>query len=353
MRREKYCVEGLDSETMEKARARMDSLAKPIGSLGELEETAIRLAGITKSLQPELSKKAMVVFAADNGIWEEGISPIPQEVTLTQTVNMTKNLAGINVLSRYAGADLYLVDVGIRTDEPIDGVIDRKVMKGTRDMAKGPAMSREEALKALEVGRSFAKELAAQGYGLIAPGEMGICNTSSSSAVLSCLAGVPVEQVTGKGAGLDDALYRKKINAIQQAIEKNAPDAGDPLDVLAKVGGLDIAAMAGFYLGAAESRIPAVVDGFIAIVAALVAYRLAPNIREYLFGSHHSEERGYGVAREILGLYPLLNLHLRLGEGTGCPLAFFVIEAAAKIMKEMGTLEQGDIDPEVLVDIRE
>ena len=351
----RYCekIEPLDREAMEQAGKRLDSLAKPIGSLNELEKIATVLCGIFKTTDVKIRKKAVAVFAADNGIFEEGISPVPQAVTAVQTVNMTKGITGINVLSNHAGADVYLVDVGINSEDDIPGVINKKVMKGTQNMAKGPAMSREQAEQALQVGFDMAVSLAKEGYDLLAPGEMGICNTSSSAAVLSGLTGTDVRSVTGMGVGLNQEMYEKKVQAVQQALEINRPNREDPVEVLSKVGGLDIAAMAGFYLGAAHMRRPVVVDGFISIVAALVACRIAPETRSYLFGSHQSMEKGYEIARKELGIHPLLNLHLRLGEGSGCPMAFFIIEAAAKILTEMGTLEQGNIDSEDLVDIRE
>ncbi|MGI6175644.1 MAG: nicotinate-nucleotide--dimethylbenzimidazole phosphoribosyltransferase [Christensenellales bacterium] len=342
----------LDIEAMDEAQVRMDALCKPIGSLGELEEIAVQLAGITGQVENDLTKKAMVVFAADNGIWEEKISPLPQSITLVQTQNMVKGITGVCVLAKQAGADVRIVDIGINTREPVEGVIDKKIMRGTYSIAQGPAMSRIEAERAIMIGFDMAQELKEQGYAMVAPGEMGICNTSTASAVLCALTGAAPEETTGKGAGLDETTFQRKIEVIKKALKKNKPQDGDVVDVLCKVGGLDIAAMTGFYLGAAFARMPVVIDGVISIAAALCAYRINPLCRQYMFASHHSLEKGYAVAQKTLDVQNLINVHLRLGEGSGCPLAFFVIESAAHIMTDMGTFEQANIDAEDMVDIR-
>jgi nicotinate-nucleotide--dimethylbenzimidazole phosphoribosyltransferase len=342
-----------DETAMEKAGQRLDSLVKPIGSLGDLETMAIRLSGITGSLYNDLKKKAVVVFAADNGVWEEGITPVPQAVTAMQATNMAKGVAGISVLTRYAGADLKIIDIGVKDALEYTVIENRRIKSGTGNIAKGPAMTRQEAEKAVLTGLEAAKSCKEAGYAVLGVGEMGICNTSTSSAVLCALTGLSVEAVTGRGAGIDDAQFDKKIGVIKNALALNHPDKGDVLEVLQKVGGLDIAGMAGFFLGAAHYRIPVVIDGFISAVAALAAYRLNPAVREYMFTSHKSYEIGYNAAIAEIGLKPVFDLSMRLGEGTGCPFTFFCLEASQCIIREMATFEEGNIDDSGFVDIRE
>ncbi len=346
-------IPAVDLRAVREAEARMDGLVKPIGSLGELERIAVRLAGMTGRTRNVIGRKRVVVFAADNGVYEEGITPVPQAVTAVQTANMLRGICGINVLCRHAGSELVVVDVGVAADMAGTGVVDRKIRPGTADMARGPAMSRAEALAAMEVGREMAYAASDDGVDLLGVGEMGICNTSTSSAVLAALTGRPAAGLTGRGAGIDDPTLARKIAVIEQALRVNRPDPAAPIGVLHKVGGLDIAAMAGCFLGAAERRLPAVVDGFIAAVAALTAVRVDPRAREYLFASHRSQEPGFAAALSELGLRAVLDLDMRLGEGAGCPLAFFLIEAAARVADEMGTFAEAGIDGGRLVDIRE
>lgn len=342
-----------DRDMMQKAKARLDSLVKPIGSLGLLEETAIKISGITGRLYNDLSKKAVVVFAADNGVWEEGITPVPQAVTAMQLVNMGKGVAGISVLSRYSGADLKLVDIGVKGQLDYGTIENRKIRNGTGNIAKGPALTRQEAEQAITTGLDIAEKCAEQGYTLLGAGEMGICNTTSSSAVLCALTGMQPEKATGRGAGITDAQLEKKIAVVKCALDVNQPDADDIVDVLSKVGGLDIAALTGFYLGAAYARIPVAVDGFIAAVAALAAVRLNPRTKEYMFASHRSSEAGYDAAICAAGLKPVFDLGMRLGEGTGCPFLFFCMEASQQIIQNMATFAEGNIDDDALVDIRQ
>lgn len=345
-------INPIDELAKSEADKHLDSLIKPIGSLGTLERIAIQLAGITGQKINTFEKKSTIVMAADNGVHEEGVSACPQEITAAQTINMTKGLTGICVLSKHAGSDVTIVDIGVKGDLNTAGIINKKISHGTNNMAKGPAMTRAQAVTALEVGIELVGELVSKGYKIFGTGEMGICNTSTSSAVLMALTDISVENAVGKGAGLTDADYENKKRVIERALEVNKPDKNDVLDVLSKVGGYDIAGMAGCFLGAAYHRVPIVIDGFISTVAALAAYKLNPLVKDYMFASHCSEEIGYKHAISILGLEPMLNLHMRLGEGTGCPLAFNIIEASQAVISNMATFEQAAINDDFLVDIR-
>lgn len=346
-------IKPLDQKAMKDAKIRMDNLIKPIGSLGRLEDIAIQLSGITGKVKNKIEKKCTVVMSADNGVMDEGVSAAPQAVTLLQTINFFKDAAGINVLSKAVGAEIRVVDIGINGDIDCPGLINKKIRKGTYNMVKGPAMSREEAVQAVETGIEIVKELAADGYNLLGTGEMGIGNTSTSSAILMSFSGCSAEVAVGKGAGLTEEDFNKKKRAIQQALDINRPDPNDPIDVLAKVGGFDIAGMAGCFLGAAFCRIPIVVDGFISAAAALTACRLNPLVKEFLIPSHCSAEPGFEFIMKQVGLEPVLMLKMRLGEGTGCPIMFHVIESATAVMNNMATFEEGEINSETLVDIRE
>ena len=345
-------IRPLDGSAAKDALARQDSLIKPLGSLGKLEDIAIQIAGITGTVRPRTPKKCIVVMCADNGVCEEGVSACPISVTRSQADNFTLGKSGINVLSRQAGADLRIVDIGIADDRRTPGVIDCKIARGTRNMAKEPAMTREEAIAALEAGIRVTEALAAEGYHLLGTGEMGIGNTSTSSAMLMGFTGLPAEKVVGKGAGLTEEAYGNKIRVIEQALSVNRPDPADPVDVLAKVGGFDIAGMAGVFLAGAALRLPVVVDGFISSVAALLACRLHPGVRDFLIPSHASAEPGYRHVMDALGLSPSLLLGMRLGEGTGAALMFRVIDAALAIADEMATFDEGGIVNDFMVDIR-
>ncbi|MGO8693478.1 MAG: nicotinate-nucleotide--dimethylbenzimidazole phosphoribosyltransferase [Rectinemataceae bacterium] len=332
-----------DREAMLQASTRQDGLAKPIGSLGTLETISIRIAGVTGKTKNELKRKCVIVMAADNGIYEEGVSACPQMVTLAQSINSLNGVTGIAVLGRFGGADLRVVDMGIDCEGSFPGLIDRKIRKGTYNIAERAAMTRDEAVSAIETGIKLVSELAEEGYELLGTGELGICNTSTSSAVLMGLTGTDADIAVGKGTGLSDEGFANKKNVIKRALALNRPVRQDPVDVLAKVGGFDIAGLVGCYLGAAYCRLPIVIDGFISAVAALAATRIAPLVGDYLFPSHCSEEPGFMVTMKELGLEPILNLHMRLGEGTGCPLAFNVIEAAVTLLNEMATFEEAGI----------
>lgn len=343
-------VRPLDEEAMEKARARQDSLVKPPRSLGRLEELSIQFAGITGKVHNRVDQPWLLVFAADNGVVEEGVASAPQSVTLMQTINLTRAKTGASVLAKHFGSGITVCDVGVNADIHEAAVLNRKIAYGTGNIAKGPAMTRQQAEQAILTGAELAMNTPADVLGV---GEMGIGNTTTSSAVLSVLLDVPVETVTGRGGGVTDEGFRKKKQVIAQAISLNQPDRNDPIDVLRKVGGFDLAAMCGAFLGAAASRRPVVIDGFISVVAALCACRLCPNVRGYLIPSHASFEIGYRKAMEELKLEPMLLLGMRLGEGSGCPLAFQILSAACGIINDMATFDQGGIDDSYLEEIRE
>jgi nicotinate-nucleotide--dimethylbenzimidazole phosphoribosyltransferase len=328
------------------AKAHSDQLTKPTGSLGKLEEIAFRLAGISGSLWPDLSRKAVVVMAGDHGVCEEGISAYPQEVTPQMVLNFLDGGAAVNVLARQAEADVYCVDIGVSADLEHPDLLSRKVVRGTANMTKQPAMSREEALQAVMTGVQVAEELAEKGYRLFATGEMGIGNTTPSAALTTVLTGLLPEQSVGRGTGIDDAGWRHKIEVVKRAIAVNQPDAADPLDVLAKVGGAEIAGLAGFIIGAAANGCPVVIDGFISSVAALVAVRLAEQAKPYLFASHLSQEQGHAVVLGAMGLSPMIQLDMRLGEGTGAVLCFHFVDAALKLMQEMATFASAGVSRE-------
>lgn len=343
-------IKPLNAAAMDAARARQARLAKPPGSLGRLEDLSIQVAGITGRVNNEIRKKHLLVFAADNGVVAEGVSSAPQSVTLSQTVNLTRHKTGASTLCRHFGCGITVCDVGVsaRINDP--KVLNRKIAYGTQNIAKGPAMTKEQAIRAIFTGAELAMETDADVLGV---GEMGIGNTTTSAAVLAVLLEVPVEMVTGRGGGITDESFQKKKKVISQAIAINEPDKNDVVDVLSKVGGLDIAAMCGAFLGAAASHRPVVIDGFISAAAALCACRLCPEAVGYFVPSHASYEIGYRLAMEAMGLQPMLLLDMRLGEGSGCPLAFQILEAACAVLKEMATFDQAGIDDSYLEQIRE
>lgn len=341
-----------DNAAMEKARQRQAELAKPPGSLGKLEDYSIRLAGITGNVKNEIEKCRVIVLAADNGVTAEGVSSAPTSVTLSQVINMTRHITGMSSLAYYFGNEVVVADLGIDTDRKIPGVLDRKIRRSTGNIAKERAMTRQQVLDAMAVGLDLAAGAAKDGVNAVGVGEMGIGNTTTSSAVLSALTGATPESVTGRGGGLTDQAFAVKKQVITQALALHHPDREDVVDVLSAVGGLDLAAMAGVFLGCALQHIPAVVDGFISIVAALCACRLNPNVKDYLFLSHASYEIGYRLAAEELGLEPCLLLDMRLGEGSGCPIAFQILKAACAVMNGMGTFAEAAIQDDYLDPIR-
>jgi nicotinate-nucleotide--dimethylbenzimidazole phosphoribosyltransferase len=336
-------IGGLDAEAMQQAQAHIDQLTKPPGSLGKLEQLAIRLAGMTGRFPLAERTKAIVVMAGDHGVCEEGVSAFPQEVTPQMVLNFLHGGAAVNVLGRHVGADVICVDIGVKGEVAHERLWRRKIRPGTGNMALGPAMTREEAVAAIETGIEVVRQLAAQGYGVFATGEMGIGNTTPSAAMLSVLGGLPPEQTVGRGTGIgDEALARKRL-VVERAIALNKPDADDPIDVLAKVGGLEIAGLIGVVLGAASCRCPVVIDGYIATVAALAACRLHPPANAFIVASHLSEEPGHRAALQLLGAEPMLLLNMRLGEGTGAALAMSLLDAAVKIANEMATFESAGV----------
>ena len=335
----------IDKRAAQQARARQNSLTKPPGSLGRLEEVSIQLAGMKADPLPNVDRKAVIIMAADHGVALEGVSAFPAEVTPQMVMNFLSGGAAINVLARQAGAGVTIVDIGVAADfDPaLTGLWHRKVARGTHNMAKGPAMTRADAEKALACGMDVLAEVAKKGLDLIATGEMGIGNTTPSSAIISVMTGLPVVKVTGRGTGLDDAGINRKIRVIENAIAVNRPDPENALDVLSKVGGLEIAGLAGVMIAAASRRIPIVVDGFISSAAAMIAVGLVPDVRNYLLSGHQSVEIGHQAMLRHLGLTPLIDLDLRLGEGTGAVLAFHLIEAASRILREMATFAEAGV----------
>lgn len=330
-------IRPVDRAAMAAAQREIDYCLKPPGSLGKLEDIARQIAGITGQVHNEIKRKAIVVMMADNGVYAEGIAMYPQDITRIGADFVTSGRMGVNFLARYAKADIIAVDIGIQVDVDLPKVINRKIRYGTANFLKGPAMSREEAIRAIEVGIEVTNAAIDQGYDLIGTGEIGIGNTTASSAVLYAFTGAPIERVVGRGAGLTDEAFERKKAVVKQAVQHNRPDPDDPLDVLAKVGGLDIAGLTGTYLACAARRVPVVTDGLISNVAALTAMRLKPEAVEYMIPSHLSFEPGAMLLREITGLEPMLNMDMRLGEGTGCALMFSIIEASLRMIEEMGT----------------
>ena len=334
----------LDADAMRAAEARQLQLTKPPKALGRLETLSIQLAGIQGKEQPVIADKAIAVMAADHGVTAEGVSAFPAEVTPAMVFNMAAGGAGINVIGRHVGARVVVTDVGVNADlSAAQGVRQKKLRMGTANMAQGPAMTREEAVRAVEVGIELVEEELANGLDIIATGEVGIGNTTAASAVIAALTGQPAARVTGRGTGITKDALAGKVAVIEKALAANSPDAADPIDVLAKVGGLDIAAMTGVFLGGAAHRVPVVMDGFISAAAALAAVRLCHECVDYILPSHVSIEVGHQVVLEELGLVPLFDLQMRLGEGTGAALSMSIIEASARILSEMATFESAGV----------
>ena len=344
-------IKPLNKPVMQETKEYLDSLLKPIGSLGRLEEYAIRLSGIRGFMGRPFRKSGVLVFAADNGVHAQGITPVPKIVTTTQTINIAKGLAGVSVLARQFGSEVFVYNAGVERALNSNLITDICARRGTDDITMGPAMTRDECISAIRAGIDAA--ISHSDCEVLGIGEMGICNTTTSAAVASALTGVPPAKMTGRGAGINDEMMAKKIKTIERALQVNSPDPNDCVDVISKVGGLDIAAMTGSFLGAAWARIPVVIDGYISAVAALCAYKMNPLAREYMFASHKSLEAGYTAVMEALELAPAFDLQMRLGEGSGCPILFYVLNAALKITDELATFEEGNVDPSDYVDIRE
>lgn len=337
-------IQPVDQQCAAKAQAHLDGLTKPLGSLGRLEETAVRYAAITGEVKPNVPRGAVFTFAADHGVAMEGVSAYPSEVTPQMVLNFLRGGAGVNVLARHTGVEVRVVDIGVAYDfGMVPGLIQKKVMRGTRNLRREPAMSRTEAAQALQIGIDLATEAAREGIGLIGTGEMGIGNTTPSAAITAVMTGRPVADVTGRGTGIDEAGRVHKIQIIQEALDRHHPDRADALDVVATVGGLEIAGLAGLILGAAAARVPVVLDGFIAGAAALIAVGIQPLCRDYLIASHRSVERGHQAILDHLDLKALLDLDLRLGEGTGACLGMGLVQASIKILTEMATFGEAGV----------
>lgn len=341
-----------DIAAIDAARARQASLAKPPRSLGQLEEISIRIAGITGKIYNRADKRRVLVFASDNGIVEEGVASAPQTVTLAQTINIARGLTGVGVIARHYHAETDVIDLGVNADFSYPGVRNEKIAYGTKNFAKEPAMTREQAERAICIGIEAVQRAKRDGMEIIGIGEMGIGNTSTSSAVLSTLLGVPAEETVSRGGGVNDTGFLRKKEVIDHAIALHRPDPADPIDVLTKVGGFDLCGMTGAFLCAAAERIPVVIDGFISAVAALCAMRINPLCVEYMIPSHASMERGYGMAIRALNLKPILMLDMRLGEGSGCPIAFEIVSTALDVIQNMATFEEAAIDDGYLSEIR-
>jgi nicotinate-nucleotide--dimethylbenzimidazole phosphoribosyltransferase len=337
-------VAPLDGDAMRRVRERQDQLTKPRGSLGRLEELAARLAGITGQGLPSFPRKVIIVLAADHGVADEGVSAYPAEVTRQMVGNFLAGRAAINILARRAGARVVVGDLGVDADlTSHPNLIEKKIRRGTRNMAVGRALELEEVEAAIEAGIDIFESERKRGLDLVATGDMGIGNTTPSSAIIAAISGRPPVNVTGRGTGLDEAGWRRKVAIIERALELNRPDPADPIDVLSKVGGLEIAGLVGVILAAAADRVPVILDGFIAGAAALLATELCPPSRDYLIAAHASAEIGHRVALERMELAPLLNLDLRLGEGTGAAMAMHLIDDALALLAEMPTFAEASV----------
>lgn len=331
-----------DAAMLEKALRQLSEQARPAGSLGILEEVGARLAAIKGELDVRLNRKFIVTCAGDHGVVEEGVSLFPQEVTPQMVENFVNDGASINVLARHVGATVKVADLGVNADFPADmPIFHKKVRKGTSNFTKAPAMTRDEAIQSINAGISIVENLVESGgIDLLGTGDMGIGNTTPSSAIIAAFSGIPVKELTGRGTGIDDAMLQNKIAVIEKGLSLHRPDPADPIDVLSKVGGFEIGGLAGLVLGAAAHGIPVVCDGIISTAGALIACELAPNAKAYLFAGHRSVEMGQKFMHERMGLSPLLDLQFRLGEGTGAVLAFQLLDAATRILAEIKTFEE-------------
>ena len=355
-------IEKLDSAIIAKAQAKLDNLTKPQGSLGSLEELAKQIVGITGNLSPKFSKKLIIVMAADHGVVDEGVSAYPREVTPQMVYNFLNGGAGINVLARHVGADVLVVDIGVAAEleEPKElkeqknlinnftkNLINKKIDFGTKNMAIGTAMTEDQAYAAVEAGIEVAEQMIKNGYDIIGTGDMGIGNTTASSAIAACICGTDAVLVTGYGTGIDELGFKNKVAVIRRALETNKPDRSDGFDILAKVGGFEIGGIAGVILGCAANKIPVVIDGFISGAGALIAEAIAPECRNYMIASHCSVEKGHKIMLEKLKLKPLFNFDMRLGEGTGAAIGISIAEASIKILNEMATFGEAGVSQKI------
>ena len=337
-------IKPLDKEVMAQAQARQDTLTKPQGSLGRLEELSIQLAGIQGKPIPQIRHKAIITMAGDHGVVAEKVGNWPQEVTAQMVYNFLGGGAGINVITRQVGTRIIVVDMGVASElAPNPHLLSRKVAPGTQNIATGAAMTEEQAVTAIETGMEIVKDEVAKGLDIVGTGDMGIGNTTPSAAICAVITGKPVAEVTGRGTGITDEQLAHKVEVIKKALEVNRPDPQQPLSVLAKVGGFEIGGLAGVMLGAAAHRIPVVIDGFISGAAALIATTLAPGLKGYLIAAHLSAESGHRLLLEHLGLKPLLTLDMRLGEGTGAALGIFLAETSARLLAEMSTFAEAEV----------
>jgi nicotinate-nucleotide--dimethylbenzimidazole phosphoribosyltransferase len=337
-------IRPLDEKAMNEARARQNLLTKPEGSLGRLEDLSIQIAGIQRKAIPEINHKAIITMAGDHGVVAEGVGNWPQEVTAQMVDNFLIGGAGINVMAKQAGARNIIVDIGIATEmKPHPKLISRKVAPGTENIAAGPAMTPEQAVKAVETGIEIVNDEIARGLDIVGTGDMGIGNTTASSAICVAITGRNPSEVTGRGTGISDEQLEHKISIVEKALAVNRPDSSQPLDILAKVGGLEIGGLTGVILGSSAQGIPVVIDGFISGAAALIAVSLAPMCKDYLIASHVSAETGHHAMLEHMGLAPLLDLGLRLGEGTGAALGIFLCDTAVKVLSDMSTFAEAGV----------
>ena len=346
-------VKPLDKNAMDDAKKRQSRLAKPPGSLGVLEDLSVQLAGITGKLHNEIHDKRLLVFAADNGVIEEGVASAPMSVTKAQTINLTRRKTGGSVINACFGGKTVVVDVGVASDIRCPEVVNRKIAYGTKNICLSPAMTVEEAEQALLIGAETAIAAVKDGADVIGIGEMGIGNTTTSAALLCVLCGESPDVMVGRGGGINDEAFLRKKRVVARAIERAKVTADDPILLLSELGGFDIAAMAGAFIGGASMRIPVVVDGIISSAAACMAAKICPAAREYMVASHKSTEYGYAAAMKLLNLDPMFDLGMRLGEGSGCPIAFCVLEAACAVINDMATFDEADINDEYLDDIRD
>jgi len=337
-------IKPLDKKAMAEAQMRQDNLTKPQGSLGQLESLSIQIAGIKGNPRPQIGHKVIFTLAGDHGVTKEGVSAYPSEVTPQMVYNFLRRGAGINVLASHIGARVVVADLGVASLlERHPDLKDKKVAMGTKNMALGPAMSREQAIRSIEAGMDLVEEELPNGIDILGTGDMGIGNTTPSSAIAAAFTGADVAMVTGRGTGIDDEGWRRKVKVIEKSLEINRPNAKDPIDVLSKVGGFEIGGIAGVILAGALYRILVVIDGFVSGAAALIATSLAPQVKPYLIASHQSAEKGHPILLGHIGLKPLLNLSMRLGEGTGAALGIFLAEASLKILNEMSTFAEAGV----------
>ena len=337
-------IEPLEEQWLISSKIRLDSLTKPLGSLGRLEDLAQKICTIKRTIKPLLTHKVIFTLAADHGITQEGVSAYPSEVTPQMVFNFLRGGAGINVLARMVNARVIVVDMGVAADMPLtEGLVNLKVRKGTSNFAQGPAMSRDEAVSVIAKGIVLLEKELRNGLDIVGTGDMGIGNTTSSSAITAVMTGKPIAEVTGQGTGIEAQALSRKVSVIEKALALHQPDPADPIGVLSKVGGFEIAGLAGIILGAAKNKIPVMLDGFISGAAALIAAGLAPRVKDYLIAAHRSAEPGHDAILKHLGLSPLLDLKMRLGEGTGAALGMSLAEAASKIMNEMATFEEARV----------